>query len=92
VENEDCLNISLTLTSSPSRSGAHRVTLPTDCFAIASVGSRTAEALRAIVWAKAVLQKALRNGSLIRQARVKSQGSRVPADRAALSAVVDLIT
>jgi hypothetical protein len=43
-------------------------------------------------WTKAVLQKALRNDSLIRQARLARRAVEFRLDRATPGAVVDLIT
>jgi hypothetical protein len=81
VENEDCLNISLTLDflTEPIRR-AQIVTLANGLLRHRfgwQPHSRSTQGPS--YWAKAVLQKALRNGSLDTAGAACSQGSRVPA-------------
>jgi len=94
VENEDCLNISLTLDflTEPIRR-AQIVTLANGLLRHRFGWQPHSRSVQGPpYWTKAVLQKALRNGSWIRQARLARRAVEFRLDRAAPGAVVDLIT
>jgi Cupin-like domain len=94
VENEDCLNISLTVDflTEPIRR-AQIVTLANGLLRHRFGWEPHSRSIRGpAYWTKAVLQKALRNGSWIRQARRAGKTIEFRLDRAAPGAVVDLIT
>jgi hypothetical protein len=94
VENEDCLNISLTLDflTEPIRR-AQIVTLAKDCFAIVSVGSRTVEALKGHrTGQRPSFRRPCATALWIRQARLARRAVEFRLDRAAPGTVVDLIT
>jgi hypothetical protein len=94
VENQDCLNISLTvdfLTESIRR--AQIVSLANGLLRHRFGWQPRSRSIQGpSYWAKAVLQKVLRNGSWIRQARLARKAVEFRLDRAAPGAVVDLIT
>ncbi len=94
VENQDCLNISLTidfLTEPILR--AQIVTLANGLLRHRFGWRPRSRSIQGpSYWAKAVLQKALCNGSWIRQARLARRAVEFRLDRAAPGAVVDLIT
>jgi hypothetical protein len=94
VENQDCLNISLTvdfLTESIRR--AQIVSLANGLLRHRFGWQPRSRSIQGpSYWAKAVLQKVLRNGSWIRQARLARKAVEFRLDRAAPDAVVDLIT
>jgi hypothetical protein len=94
VENQDCLNISLTvdfLTDSIRR--AQIVSLANGLLRHRFGWRPRSRSIQGpSYWAKAVLQKGLRNSSWIRRARLERRAVEFRLDRAAPGAVVDLIT
>jgi hypothetical protein len=94
VENQDCLNISLTLDflTDPIRR-AQIVSLANGLLRHRFGWQPRSRSIQGpSYWAKAVLQKALRNSSWIRQARLAHRAVEFRLDRAAPGAVVDLST
>ena len=94
VENQDCLNISLTvdfLTDSIRR--AQIVSLANGLLRHRFGWRPCSRSIQGpSYWAKAVLQKGLRNSSWIRRARLERRAVEFRLDRTAPGAVVDLIT
>ena len=94
VENQDCLNISLTvdfLTESIRR--AQIVSLANGLLRHRFGWRPCSRSIQGpSYWAKAVLQKGLRNSSWIRRARLERRAVEFRLDRTAPGAVVDLIT
>ena len=94
VENQDCLNISLTIDflTEPIRR-AQIVALANGLLRHRFGWQPRSRSIQGpSYWTKVVLQKALRNGSWIRQARLARRAVEFRLDRTAPGAVVDLIT